>query len=115
MTKQYLWRKALKAPLYFAREFLEIEPHPGQALWLKNSVKPENALHTGNRWGKSLIQAVKILHRSIFKIRKTRFNSSGKYTAVNVSITQNKHEIIFGKAVTLLKGKKVLESLVHDI
>lgn len=115
MDKQYLWRKALKDPLYFAREFLEIEPNPGQQLWLKNSIKPENALHTGNRWGKSLIQAVKILHRSIFKIRKTRFNSAGKYTAVNVSITLDQAKIIFEKAVTLLKGKRILESLVQDI
>jgi len=115
LDKQYLWRKALKDPLYFAREFLEIEPHPGQALWLKSSIKPENALHTGNRWGKSLCQAIKIVHRSIFKIRKTRYNTTEKYTAVNVSVTLDQAKIIFDKAVGLLKGKKILEPLVQDI
>ncbi|MCK4225224.1 MAG: hypothetical protein KAX39_08580, partial [candidate division Zixibacteria bacterium] len=53
------WRKAISDSVLFAREFLEIEPHPGQVKWLLNSTKPENALHTGNRWGKSLVQAIK--------------------------------------------------------
>lgn len=115
MNKIYSWRKALKDPLYFSREFLEIEPHPGQVSWLKNSFKPENALHTGNRWGKSLCQTIKVLHRCIFKIRKIRYNSTGKYTAVNVSITLDQAKIVFDKAVSLLKGKKILEPLVQDI
>lgn len=115
MDKQYLWRKALKDPVYFAREFLEIEPHPGQINWLRNSIKPENALHTGNRWGKSLCQAIKFLHRCIFKIRKTKYNTTGKYTAVNVSITLDQAKIIWDKAVALLKGKRILEPLVYAI
>ncbi|MDH4222586.1 MAG: hypothetical protein OEV55_03495 [candidate division Zixibacteria bacterium] len=115
LHKTYSWRKALKDPVYFAREFLEIEPHPGQASWLSNSIKPENALHTGNRWGKSLCQAIKIMHHCIFKIRKTKYNTAGKYTAVNVSITLDQARIILDKATGLLKGKRILEPLVTDI
>jgi len=99
----------------FAREFLEIEPHPGQIRWLKNSIKPENALHTGNRWGKSLVQAIKILHRSIFKIRKLKYNSISKYEAVNASITQDQANIVFDKVIWLIKGKRGTEALIKDI
>jgi hypothetical protein len=99
----------------FAREFLEIEPHPGQVRWLENSTKPENALHTGNRWGKSLAQAIKILHRCLFKIRDRKYHSIEKYEAVNASITLDQARIIFENAVRLIKGNPYLEKLVKGV
>jgi hypothetical protein len=115
LVKRTIWQKCISDPVLFAREFLEIEPHPGQIRWLRNSNKPENALHTGNRWGKSLVQAIKILHHSIFKIRELKYNTTSKYEAVNASITQDQAKIVFDKAVFLIKGKKQIELLVKDV
>lgn len=108
------WRKCLLDPVFFAREILEITPHSGQKEWLLNSTKPENALHTGNRWGKSLVQAVKILHRALFKIRKLKYDS-GTYQICNASITQDQANIIFYKVLNLVKKNKALESLVKEV
>jgi hypothetical protein len=110
-----LWRKAVSDPVIFARELLGIDPHPGQVRWLRNSIRPENALHTGNRWGKSLAQAVKILHRCIFKIRNPKFKKIKKYEAINASITLDQAKIIFENVVRLIKGKPHVEKLVREV
>jgi hypothetical protein len=109
------WRKAINDPVEFARQFLEIEPHPGQIQWLRNSTKPENALHTGNRWGKSLVQAIKILHHCIFKIRDQKYNDIPKYEAVNASITLDQANIIFENVVRLAKGKPDLNEMIKEV
>ena len=115
MVKRTIWRKCVSDPVIFAREFLEIEPHPGQVKWLQNSKKPENALHAGNRWGKSSAQAIKILHLCIFKIRKPKYNTSTKYAAVNASITQDQANIVFDKVTRLIKGNRKMEFLIKDL
>lgn len=109
------WRKAINDPVVFAREFLDIEPHPGQIKWLQNSTKPENALHTGNRWGKSLVQAIKILHHCIFKVRDRKYNDISKYEAVNASITLDQAKIIFENVIRLAKGKPDLDVMVKEV
>ncbi len=109
------WRKTICDPVSFAREFLEIEPHPGQVKWLKNSTRPENALHTGNRWGKSLAQAIKILHRCFFRIRNPKYDKTEKYEAVNASITLDQANIIFENVVRLTKGMPHIEKLVREL
>jgi hypothetical protein len=115
ISKGNRWRRAICDPVFFAREFLEIEPHEGQIKWLANSIKAENLLHTGNRWGKSLAQAIKILHRCIFKIRNPIYDISGKYNAVNCSITMDQAKIIFNNVKRLIKGKPLLELLVNCV
>ena len=99
----------------FAREFLEVEPHEGQIKWLTESTRPENLLCTGNRWGKSLVQAVKIVHRCIFRIRKLKYDSSGRYTVVNASITMDQAKIIFHNVLRLIKGRPLMELLVNCV
>ena len=115
ISKKNRWRLAVTDPVFFAREFLEIEPHEGQIRWLKNSTKPENLLHTGNRWGKSLAQAIKILHRCIFKVRNTAYDICGKYNAVNCSITLDQANIIFNNVQRLIKGNPLMEMLVNCV
>jgi len=115
LAKKSIWRRCISDPVLFAKEILEIEPHPGQVRWLCYSIKPENALHTGNRWGKSQVQAIKILHRCFFKIRKLKYNTTDKYEAVNASITLDQAKIVFEKVIKLLKGKREAEALVKDI
>src|SRR4030067_893442 len=106
-------RQAITDPVYFAREFLEIEPHFGQASWLLNSCRRENALHTGNRWGKSFIQAVKFLHRCIFKIRRPDYRGL-RYPAANVSITLDQAQIVYYHILGLISKSKFLSALVKD-
>jgi len=110
-----IWRKAITDPVLFSREILEIEPHPGQVKWLINSTQPENALHTGNRWGKSLAQAIKILYCCLFKIRNQKYNHTAKYEVVNASITLDQAKIIFENVNRLIQGKPALEKLVKDV
>lgn len=102
-------------PVLFAREFVEIEPHEGQVRWLMNSIMPENLLCTGNRWGKSMVQAIKILHRCIFRIRDLKYDSSGRYTAVNASITVDQAKIIFHNVLRLIKGRPLLELMTNCV
>jgi hypothetical protein len=110
-----IWKRAFYDPVVFAREFLEIDPHPGQAAWLRNSSVKQNLLCTGNRWGKSTVQAIKLLHRCLFKIRKKKWDNIPGYNAVNVSITQDQAGIVFNKAISLIEGKPRIEPLVGEI
>lgn len=109
------WRRAITDPVYFARAFLKFTPHQGQINWLKDSVGSENALVTGNRWGKSQIQAVKLLHRAIFQIRPVNRDIKDYYRCANVSITQDQASIIFDKTIDLLGHSKHLMALVKAI
>lgn len=102
-------------PVLFCREFLEIEPHCGQQRWLANSIRPQNLLVTGNRWGKSMIQAAKILHRAIFRVRDRRFDHVQRYRAMNLSITQDQANIVFNNCLGLIRGRKLIELLVDRV
>ncbi len=109
------WRKAVTDPVYYARAFLNLNPHQGQVRWLKNSTGSENALVTGNRWGKSQIQAVKLLHRAVFQIRPIERDIDDYYRCANVSITQDQAGIIFAKMVGLINRSGPLTVLLKNI
>lgn len=109
------FREALADPVVFARDFCGVRLHRGQQQWLRHAHAPENLLHAGNRWGKSLVQAVKFLHQCIFKIRSLRFAGVERYEAVNASITLDQANIIFGHAVALIKKNPVFGYLVDEI
>lgn len=89
--------------------------HPGQIEWLENSWEKENVLVTGNRWGKSFVSAVKVLHRAIYRIRKLQYDRSSKYRIVTASITQDQANIIFNQAVRLARESKIIEPLILSI
>ncbi len=109
------WRRAVTDPVLFCREFLEFEPHAGQQQWLNNSIRDQNLLVTGNRWGKSFIQAAKILHRAIFRIRRRRYDAVARYRILNVSITQDQANIVFKSCLSLIRGKSLIELLVDSV
>ena len=109
------WRRALKDPIYFSREVLGVHPHPGQIQWLTHATRSENLLVTGNRWGKSFVQAIKILHRAVFRIRSLAFAEDARYQIVAASITQDQANIIFNNAVRLIRRNPVLSGLVRSI
>lgn len=102
-------------PVYFAREFLRVDPHPGQVRWLRDSTKPENLLHSGNRWGKSLVQALKFVHHLFFQIRNPSHDRAGRYVAVNVSITLDQAQIIFNETLRLLKRLPWAQHVIADV
>ncbi|KAA3634857.1 MAG: hypothetical protein DWP97_06075 [Calditrichaeota bacterium] len=114
MTKQK-WRNAYIDPVCFAESILEIELHPGQKKWLRDSFQKENLLVTGNRWGKSFVSAVKILYRAVFKIRDIRYSYKQKYRIVTASITQDQANIIFNQVVRIARESKILEPLILTI
>ncbi|MEW5702719.1 MAG: terminase family protein [Candidatus Zixiibacteriota bacterium] len=109
------WRRALIDPVYFAGQFLAIDPHPGQVRWLRHSTCPENLLHCGNRWGKSLVQAVKIAHRLLFQIRNPRHDRAGRYVCANVSITLDQARIIFNETLRLVRRLPCADHLIADV
>jgi hypothetical protein len=82
---------------------------------LANSVTPENLLHCGNRWGKSLVQAIKIAHRLLFQIRNPKYDRAGRYVIANVSITLDQARIIFNEAVRLLRRLPYCDYLIEDL
>lgn len=109
------WRRALIDPVYFSQHFLEIDPHPGQVCWLRHSVHSENLLHSGNRWGKSLAQAIKTAHRLLFQIRNPRHDRVGRYVGANVSITLDQARIIFNETLRLLRRLQYADYLIADV
>lgn len=107
--------KALRDPVYFVKVVLNKEVHTGQRKWLANSNSRENLLVTGNRWGKSYVSALKILHRAFFRIRKTKYDRCNKYRIVTASITQDQANIIFNQTVNLARESEILEPLILKI
>lgn len=99
-------------PVYFAAAVLKVRPHPGQERWLRNSRLPENILVTGNRWGKSFVCAVKIIHHALFRPRPLRFDRCGRYRIVTASITQEQANIIFNHVKRFVLRSELLQRLV---
>lgn len=69
---------------------------------------------TGNRWGKSFVQAIKILHYAIFRIRSRKYDIAGRYNIVAASITQDQANIIFNTIVRIARHNTVLKPLIKS-
>ncbi|MFH1686752.1 MAG: terminase family protein [bacterium] len=110
-----LWRRGLAAPDLFATDILGLRLHDGQRRWLRLSQTPENILATGNRWGKSFISAVKILHHALYRPRPLCFDGDGRYRIVSASITQDQAGIVFDQVVRLVRQRPWLESLAISL
>ena len=106
------WRRGLFDPSYFAEVVLGINLHDGQKEWLENSCCRENILATGNRWGKSFAAAVKVVHHALYRPRKLKFDTSGRYRIVTASITQEQAYIVFNQVVRLVRQSPLLEPLI---
>ncbi len=109
------WLRACADPDYFAQRLLNITPHPGQRRWLRASDQRQNLLVTGNRWGKSVVSAIKALHRALFQIRNPAFDKRGRYRVITASITQDQAGIIFNEALRLVRQSPFLEPLIQEI
>jgi len=83
--------------------------------WLENSSARENILVTGNRWGKSFVSAIKLIHRAVYRPRPLKYDRAGRYRAVTASITQDQANIIFNHVIRLIRQSPVIEQLVKSI
>ena len=102
-------------PAFFAKRFLHVTLHEGQREWLDRSVMPENVLVTGNRWGKSFVAAVKLIHRAIYRPRKLCYDRAGQYRAAVASITQDQANLVFTQMLRLVRQSPILEQLLHSV
>jgi len=82
--------------------------------WLKGSACSENLLVTGNRWGKSYAEAIKIIHHAVFRIRDLKYDSGGKYHIVTASITLDQAKIIFNTVKRILYNSCRIDGLVKS-
>ncbi|HOP06033.1 MAG TPA: terminase family protein [candidate division Zixibacteria bacterium] len=112
MLKHFDWVRGFTDPAYFASEALGVTPHPGQERWLSESNRRENLLVTGNRWGKSFVSALKVIHHAIYRPRPLRFDNNARYRIVTASITQDQAAIIFNQVVRFVRQTDWLSELV---
>jgi len=109
------WRRGLEDPAFFACFFLGVKLHPGQRRWLEESTARENALVTGNRWGKSFVSAVKLLHHAVYRKRRLEFDNCGRYRAVVASITQDQANLVFHQVVRLALQSNFISPLIENL
>ena len=69
-------------------------------------------LVTGNRWGKSYAEAVKIIHHALFRIRPRIYDYSARYHIVTASITLDQARIIFNAVIRLLGQSPPMRNLI---
>lgn len=107
-------------PVGFARNILGVEPHVGQERWLRNSVRSENMLSTGNRWGKSQGAAIKRIHRCVYKkgwtrdVRRRLAGTQQRYHSVAIGPTADQARLVWYKGHGMLQGPRA-SWLVRDV
>ncbi len=69
LKMEQLNRQTHNDPIAFAKVFLGIDLHKGQQKWIKGSTKRLNILRPGNRFGKTLVTAVKHIWHCMCKPR----------------------------------------------
>ena len=99
-------------PVWFWRNVLEREPHPGQQKWLINAHCDENMIVTGNQWGKSEVAAGGLIRDCAYQITWTpemraRMKAMHQYYhGINISITADQSRLVWFKAHSMLQGPK---------
>ncbi len=127
--------KGYEDPVFFARYFCGIDPFQGfeinpdgtanqekriyqrgQTGWLTQDVLfSERILSTGNRWGKSLIEAVKHIWLNIYKIRRnSKFNHIYEYRTCNIAITIEQSKLIWEEAARIMTSQARLSWMLKN-
>jgi hypothetical protein len=73
----------------------------------------ENLLVTGNRWGKSFVSAVKIVHHALFRIRDLKYDRALRYRIVTASLTLDQARIIFDTVARLFQEQFIIKNLIR--
>jgi hypothetical protein len=102
-----LWMRMARDPVFFANTLLPMRPHPGQAKWLRDANQAINVLVPGNRYGKSVVVAMRHMWHCMFKVGA---RPSGKYTwktmpydTISVAMSADQAEIVFNVARRMLQ------------
>jgi hypothetical protein len=69
-------------------------------------------LVTGNRWGKSFAEAIKVIHHALFRIRDIKYDRADRYHIVTASITQDQARIIYDTVLRILNSTCLIEGLI---
>jgi hypothetical protein len=109
------WRCGAEDPSYFAEAVLGVRLHDGQRQWLERSTARENLLVTGNRWGKSFVSAVKLIHHALYRVRPAQFDQVDRYRAVVASITQDQANLVFHQVLQLLRRVENADCIIASI
>lgn len=106
------WREMRRDPVTFVDTMLAKSPispkrHEGQVTWLRGANQPINVLIPGNRFGKSVVSAMRHIDHCMFK---KGLVSDGKHTWLNapyetisISVSADQAEIVFNEAKRLLE------------
>jgi len=106
----------------FTKDFINFPPpieslHPGQVKWAHNFIwTPERMIGCANRWGKTTVAAVKLLHHAFFQTRLPQYSElTHDYTAISLSITLDMAQIAWNFAVMLAQNSPLLKRFIVDI
>jgi hypothetical protein len=88
----------------FVHKFLAKSPrgHHGQIKWLTEANQSINVLVPGNRFGKSVVEAMRHIHHNVFKVGIKDPRRSTEYETISVSVSNDQAEIVFNEAKKLL-------------
>ncbi|MCM2272230.1 MAG: terminase family protein [candidate division Zixibacteria bacterium] len=109
------WKRGVFDLPFFAKQFLGLDLHNGQRLWLAGSIRRENLLVTGNRWGKSFVSALKLLHHAIYRYRPRKYDPAGIYRSAVVSITQNQADLVLLHALRMIYRSAQIKPMVKTV
>jgi hypothetical protein len=106
------WERGVDDISVFARDFLDVDAHPGQVEWWNRKEKPEAvecALATSNRWGKTFSVGVKLLHHAFYQIRPEKYvyDKLGRfrpYRAINIALSLDQAMIAWTEASRLAQN-----------
>lgn len=91
-----MWERGRGNVAAFASDFLNVQLHPGQVKWAHDHFwANERHLSSGNRYGKSYIAAIKLLHHAFFQMRPPQYAElTNEYVALNLSLTIDMARIV---------------------
>jgi len=92
----------------FCSTMLAKRPHPGQARWLRDANEMINILVPGNRFGKSVVEAMRHIHHcmakrgSVYPVFSPRWYAE-PYETISVSVSADQAQIVFDEAKLLVR------------
>lgn len=109
----------------FSEDFLGIVLHPGQQKWLRRelddgTLRPEameSALACSNRWGKSHVAGVKLLHRAFYQIRNEtykydQFHRIRPYRAINIAMSLDQAMLSWNYALSFASNSPRFKNFI---
>jgi len=120
-TFQEALEAAAADPVIFCQEFLDQSPHDGQAVWFRTRPEAqERMLSAGNRFGKSFIGGMHLLHKCFFQIRDPRFAYDGAgnlrtYTAISVSLSLDQATLSWQAALAAAQNCPKFSRFITDV